>query len=105
MSKLESHFSKLVKKKLESFDKLWYVVKEAKSLRGIPDILGCYYGHFFAIELKKSESESRKNTGRIVLQKYTLRQIDLAGGFGYIAYPENLEEVLTDLQSRCVPKR
>lgn len=102
MSKRESQFSKQVKKELDSIGKdLWYFVKEAGSIRGLPDIVGTYRGHLFAMELKKSESEARKNTGRIVLQKYTLRQIDLAGGLGYIVYPENLQEVLQDLKQRC----
>lgn len=107
MSKRESQFSKIVKQKLEELNvkkNLWYFVKEAGSIRGIPDILGIYNGVPFAMELKKSESEARKSTGRIVLQKYTLQQIDRAGGLPYIVYPENLEEVLEDLKRRCNQK-
>lgn len=107
MSKKESQFSKEVKKALDELGagkKLWYFVKEAGTIRGIPDILGIYNGVPFAMELKKSESEANKNTGRIVLQKYTLRQIDLAGGLGYIVHPENLQEVIEDLKRRCCQK-
>lgn len=107
MSLKESQFSKKVcaeLEKLKSDYKIWYYVKEAGSIRGIPDILGILNSIPFAMELKKSESEANKNTGRIVLQKYTLRQIDLAGGLGYIVYPENLVEVIEDLKRRCSRK-
>lgn len=103
----ESQFSKLVKKRLEELEptkKMWFFVKEAGSIRGLPDILGVYNSTLFAMELKRSESEANKNTGRIVLQRYTLRLIDQAGGLGYIVHPNNLEEVLTDLKRRCNSK-
>ena len=104
MSMKESQFSKLVKKRLNELEpskRLWFFVKEAGSIRGLPDIMGIYNSTPFAMELKKSEGEANKNTGRIVLQRYTLRQIDLAGGLGYIVHPDNLEEVLQDLKRRC----
>lgn len=107
MSKRESQFSKDVKKRLDELNtnkNLWYFVKEAGSIRGLPDILGVYNSNLFAMELKKSESEARKSTGRIVLQKYTLQLIDRAGGLGYIVHPDNLEEVLEDLKHRCNQK-
>jgi len=107
MSMKESQFSKRVKKRLEELNtkkNLWYFVKEAGSIRGLPDILGIYNSTPFAMELKKNASEANKKTGRIVLQQYTLRQIDLAGGLGYIVHPENLEEVLQDLCRRCTRK-
>lgn len=97
----EAQFQKKVKKLLGKREKLYYFVKEARSIRGIPDIIGVYNGRFFAMELKKSRSEANKKTGRIVLQRYTLRLIDKAGGLGYIVHPENLEEVFADLESRC----
>ncbi len=104
MSLTESQFQKVVKKKLDKVDGLYYFVKEAKAIRGIPDIVGCLRGHFFAMELKKSQSEAQKNTGRIVLQRYTLRQIGLAHGLGYLVHPDNLDEVLADLLKRCSRK-
>ena len=104
MSLKESQFQKKVKSELDTREKLYYFVKEAGSIRGISDIVGCYNGHYFAMELKRSESEARKNTGRIVLQRYTLRQVSIAGGFGYIVHPQNLQEVLQDLDSRCLPR-
>jgi len=100
MSLTESQFQKLVKSKLDALDNTYYFIKEAKSLRGIPDIVGHRNGHFFALEVKKSRGESLKNTGRIVLQKYTLQRIALAYGLGYLVHPENLDDVLVDLTKR-----
>lgn len=96
---LESHFKKQVKRKLDAVPGLYYFVKEALALRGIPDIVGCYNGRFFAWELKRSEKEARKKTGRIVLQKHIIGLIRKAGGIGEIVYPENLEEKLQELLS------
>lgn len=106
MSKRESQFGNAVVKELKKISKkeIWFFKKEARSIRGIPDIIGCYNGHFFAMELKRNHDEASKNHGRIVLQKYTLRQLDIAGGFGYIVHPENLQEVLEDLKRRCSQK-
>jgi hypothetical protein len=107
MSKKESQFSRVVSKKLKELNInkcLWFFVKEAGAIRGIPDILGIYNGVPFVMELKRSESEARKKSGRIVLQRYTLRLVRLAGGLAYIVYPENLQEVLQDLKSKCPQK-
>ena len=101
MSLKEAQFQKQLRNKLDKIDNCYYFVKEAKAIRGIPDIVGCLNGHFFAMEVKRSQSEARKNTGRIVLQKYTLQRIDKAHGIGYLVYPENIQEVLDDLLMRC----
>lgn len=92
---------KCLKPELDSRN-LWWSIKEAKSVRGLPDIWGCYNGKFFAMEVKKDAAEASKNTGRIALQKYTLRQIDLkGGGLGYIVHPGNLQEILDSLDYEC----
>jgi hypothetical protein len=72
--------------------------KEAGSIRGLPDIVGCYKGRFFGWELKKSLADTRKQTGRIVLQRHRLQQIQKAGGHAALVCPENLDESLEDLQ-------
>ena len=73
-------------------------VKEAGSIRGLPDIMGCYKGRFFGWELKKSLADTQKRTGRIVLQRHRLQQIQKAGGHAALVCPENLDESLKDLQ-------
>lgn len=69
----------------------WFFVKEAKTIRGIPDIIGTYKGRGFALEVKKSEAEAKKTCGRIVLQKYHLTKNERAGGFSFMVYPENFD--------------
>jgi hypothetical protein len=92
-NKIKKTFDKLIKEGLP----LYYFIKEAGSIRGIPDIVGCCNGHFFAWEAKPSAGEAAKTSGRIVLQKYTLTRIHQAEGIGMIVHPENFEESLNYL--------
>lgn len=98
---LESAFQKKVKGRLDALIKegipLYYFVKEAGAIRGIPDIVGCVCGHFFAWELKRDGSEAGKTTGRIALQRYTLLRIHKAQGHGQIVHPANLEDAIQEL--------
>ena len=101
MSKKESHLSKSVRKILDKQPKTWFFIVQAFAIRGIPDVIGVCNGRFFAMELKKDKAESRKTTGRIVLQKYILDRIEKAGGLSYLVYPDILDEVILDLRSSC----
>jgi hypothetical protein len=97
MDILESAFKKEVMKRLKELEGMFVLSKEAKSLRGYPDIIGCYKGRFFGWELKRSESEARKRTGRIVLQRHILTQVRNAEGIGEIVHPANFERKLNEL--------
>lgn len=97
MATLESKFKQKVMSRLKEVDGMFVFSKEAKSLRGYPDIIGCYQGRFFGWELKRSESEARKQTGRIVLQRHILTLIQQSGGIGEIVHPDNFEEKLSAL--------
>ena len=94
---LERDFQQQVKKKLNSIEGMFHFTKEAKSLRGLPDIIGCYKGQFFGWELKRSLQEAQKQTGRIVLQRYILSLIQRAGGIGELVHPDNLDDKLREL--------
>lgn len=94
---LEHKFQKQVKKRLTELPNCYQFTKEAASLRGISDIIGCCNGRFFAWELKKSEEEANKKTGRIVLQRYHIDLVKKAGGIGRIVHPGNLESCLKEL--------
>ena len=96
MANPEALFQKRVLKELRERG-VFCFTKEAKSIRGLPDIVGCYNGVFFGWELKTSESEARRNTGRIVLQRHILRLIQRAGGIGEIVHPKNLHQKLEEL--------
>jgi Holliday junction resolvase len=62
---------------------------------GIPDIVGCYRGHFFAVECKAG------NNKPTALQERELQRIRDAGGFAFLVNEENLEaleQCLTSIQ-------
>ena len=75
------------------------IIKEAGSIRGLPDIYGCYRGSHFELELKKNKEEASKNTGRIVLQKREIRKCQVAGGYGAFVYPENADKILDEMEA------
>lgn len=75
----------------------WWFVKEAKAIRGLPDIMGCINGRMVLLEVKRSKSEGQRQTGRIVLQKYQLEQAQKAGAYCRVIYPENHQEVMQEL--------
>lgn len=97
MTILEHKFQEYVKARLKVEPDLYHFTKEALSIRGIPDLIGCYKGRFFAWELKRSAKEASKTTGRIALQLYTLKLIRKAGGIGRVVHPDNFEECLSEL--------
>lgn len=84
---------------------LYWFIKEAGSLRGIPDLVICANGFFLVWELKRSLAEASKTSGRIVLQRYTLSRVHRAQGLGRIVHPDNLEEAMTELMQLLAPKQ
>lgn len=100
---LEGEFQKKILKKLRE-RKCFYFVKEAASIRGIPDIIGCHKGRFFALEVKRSKKEASVKTGRVCLQKYRIQKIITNGGYAALIYPENYIKVLSDLFGETTSK-
>lgn len=94
---LESSFKKKVKARLDQIPGLYYFVKEAAGLRGIPDLIICYKGRFIAWELKKSITAARPTSPGHMLQLYVIEKINISGGIGRVVYPENFEERLKEL--------
>jgi Holliday junction resolvase len=54
---------------------------------GVPDIVGCYKGHFFAIECKAGKGTTT------ALQDKNIKEIEKAGGRVIVVNENNLEEV------------
>lgn len=54
------------------------------STGGIPDIIGCYHGQFFGIEVKAPGRRGEKNRGCSALQQIALDAIIAAGGFSMV---------------------
>jgi hypothetical protein len=59
---------------------------------GVPDILGCYHGKFFAIECKAGSNKAT------ALQLRNLSQIASAGGYALVVNEENLADVTLILE-------
>lgn len=63
----------------------------AYSSRGVPDIIGCLHGIFFAIEAKAGKGKTT------ALQDRELQRIRDAGGVAMIVNEENLDSLKTVL--------
>lgn len=87
--KKESKYQRELIKRLRKIPNSWWTVKEAGSIRGLPDIYGCINGVFVTLEVKKCQAEAMETTGRIVLQRKTINDIKKVGGFAEFIYPEN----------------
>lgn len=58
-----------------------YVVKVIRANRaGVPDILACYKGRFYAFEVKTSATLKRVTP----LQSYNIEKINLVGGCAFV---------------------
>ena len=70
---------------------MWFVKIQQVSIRGIPDLLGCYRGFLFAFELKVGSNKASP------LQAHVIKEILNAGGIARVVTPENLEECIVEL--------
>lgn len=77
---------------LRQQDKCWCfkVAGSGSQMRGVPDIVGCYDGRFFALEVK------RPKTGRVSdIQKHMIGLIAGAGGIVGVVYSaEDVQRLL-----------
>ena len=63
-------------------------------LKGTPDILGCAYGRFFAIEAKRSSKEKPSAAQRYVLGKFAE-----AEGAVFVSHDPQVKEVVEWIKS------
>ena len=54
---------------------------------GVPDIVGCYRGYFFAVECKAGRGKAT------ALQELEIARIREAGGVAWVVNEENIEEI------------
>lgn len=90
----ESTYQRRLMTKLKQIPNSKFFVKEAKSIRGLPDIIGCVNGKFVALEVKVSGKELGQRNGRHILQRHTLQSFEAVGGFCSFIYPDNEEDIL-----------
>lgn len=83
----EKNFENKVKKFLKEqnayFIKYWGGAMFTKA--GVPDLLACVDGHFIGIELKAPNGKPS------ALQIYNLKEIENAGGYAILLYPNYFE--------------
>ena len=65
----------------------FYPVTSGYGSSGIPDIVGCYQGKFFAIECKAGKNQPTR------LQQLQLAKIELAGGATLVVNEGNADTV------------
>lgn len=91
--KPETSFTRIVLRRLRSeVPNIWVVKTQMVSLVGVPDLIGCVNGRFFAWELKVGDNKAS------MLQKHTLKLISKAGGEASVITPENFELALDYLK-------
>lgn len=92
----EKEFENKVKAFLDTIPYTWYFKHWAGpySKLGIPDIIGCMNGRFFAIEVKAPNGKPS------ALQLRVINLIRAARGIGYILYPTDFENFKKDIIER-----
>lgn len=88
--KPETRFKIRLRQKLVLVPRSHWTKVQMKSLRGIPDLLGCVNGHHVALELKVDSPVDS-------LQVYELSCIARAGGYVAVLTPTNQDAVLMEL--------
>ena len=88
----ETRFTQKVQSELRKIPGIWFYKNVAVSVAGIPDIIGCLNGLFFALELKVPPNKAT------TLQLHVIRKIRDSGGYVEVVTPANLHTVLAELQ-------
>jgi len=65
----------------------FYPVTGGYGASGVPDIVGCYKGRFFAIECKAGKGKTT------ALQEKNIAQIIAQGGLALVVNEDNIEDV------------
>lgn len=86
----ETKFKRKVLKTLRAIPGLWCVKTEQRTIAGIPDIIGCYQGRFFAFELKVPPNKVKTGS----LQEHVLSHIERSGGLALEVTPSSFDEAL-----------
>ena len=89
----ENKVKKELKKYLDSVPDLFYysATAGAYSTAGIPDIMGCYKGRMFGLEVKAPGRRGEKNRGASALQILQIQKIRDAGGYAIVFDGEELD--------------
>lgn len=89
----ESEFQKFLKNELQDIFPGCIILKnDPNNIQGFPDLLILWNDRWAALECKRSEDSSRRPN-----QEYYIHLLDNMS-FASFIYPENMEEVLDDLE-------
>lgn len=91
MIRREAKLKQDVTKYLKNIKGLWFYKTSDRYTAGIPDIIGCYRGDFFAIELKDARGKVSP------LQTHIIKKIHNACGYATVCY--NINQVKDFIQN------
>ena len=74
---------------------IWYIKTNERAMRGIPDMILCVKGEFWALEFKRAAGIDPAK-----LQSYNLDSIHKAGGRAFLVHPDNWDTVLNLILER-----
>ena len=93
----ETKFQMKVRSELKKIPGLWFYKASDRAASGIPDIIGCYQGRFFAWELKVPPNKLKRGS----LQEHVVLQILESGGLAREVVPDTLASAIKELT--CLP--
>jgi Holliday junction resolvase len=92
----EAKVKQRVVKQLKSLGVYYfYPVTGGYGRSGVPDIVGCYRGKFFAIECKAGRGKPTE------MQQYNLAMIKESGGMAIVVNEDNMDTVTTWLTAEA----
>lgn len=93
--RLESNFkaaaARIIKEKYG--EDVWFYKVNDGCIKGLPDLILCFFGRFVGIELKNGQTERKAHEA---LQDVTLKRIQRADGFGFKA--RRMEDIFDGLE-------
>jgi hypothetical protein len=96
--KKESTFERKFLTKLSQMGAYVPPKNDPLSVRGLADRVLCLGGKYVALEFKRSLKDYLKKSPRTALQAYTVEEVRRAGGYAAFVYPENQEQILTEIK-------
>ena len=95
----EKIFERRVRKYLDSIG-AWHIKIWGNAFQrsGVPDIIGCIKGKFFALEIKAEKGHPSE------LQLYEIRKIKESGGYARVLYPKEFESFKKEFEEWMTSK-
>lgn len=95
----EKIFERRVRKYLDSIG-AWHIKVWGNAFQrsGVPDIIGCIKGKFFALEIKAEKGHPSE------LQLYEIRKIKESGGYARVLYPKEFESFKKEFEEWMTSK-